>query len=88
MVADDAVTGRPRLTRGAGRQQRVAHRPADQVHLETGRGEALTELDEHGGDLDELAHRLLHRWGDQGGLGRARGRWGTTRRLGNHDGRG
>ena len=61
-----------------GRQQRVPHRAAHEVHLEPGRGEASAQLGEDGGEVDQLPHRLLDGRGN-----RLPG--GTTRGSGGHD---
>ena len=47
---------RPRLAR----RYRVPDRSAHEVHLEAGRGEAPAHLGEDGGQVDQLAHGLLH----------------------------
>ena len=63
-----------------GPEQRVPHRPTDQVHLVPRRGEAPAELGEHGGEVDELPHGLLDSRGNR--LGIRTGPIGPTPRHG------
>ena len=81
----DVVARIPGRTRGKAlllaahpgrREEGVAHRSTDEVDLEAGRGEPAAELVEHRGEVDQLAHRLLHRRRNGRGSGTTRGRCG------------